>query len=161
MKSGKESIFLGKLVLVNSTIIHGKPVPPTHKKFEIIEVQSKGWKKFDEDIHSPGSYVSWPSKSTQLKKGGNTASKTLKVKIGITKKRKKQSQQSRKEKVAKMDDGNETTDNELDYEEEVESEEEGIDKDKRKEEKRIKKRKFGVPVGGKLILDQIMLISQN
>ena len=61
------------------------------------------------------------------------------MKIGITKKRKKQSQQSRKEKVAKMDDGNETTDNELDYEEEVESEEEEIDKDKMKleEEKKV------------------------
>ena len=78
--------------MILSKVIHGHPVPSGHKKFEIAKVlNSKNWKDFDQDIHSVGCYVAWPTKSATLIRNKRKCqeetktkeAKILKVKIPV------------------------------------------------------------------------------
>ena len=110
--------------MILSKVIHGHPVPSGHKKVEIVKVLNlKKWKDFDQDIHSVGCYVAWPTKSATLIRNKRKCqeetktkeAKILKVKIPV-----KQNRHSKtnKPKVT-VEDSEESTDNELDYEDET------------------------------------------
>ena len=79
MKSGEVQIFYGQLI--KSNIIHGHPVPSSHLEFEVKEILSKKWEKFDGDLHSPGSFITWPVNSTEKTIKETKAKETLKVKF--------------------------------------------------------------------------------
>ena len=79
MKSGKVQIFCGQLI--KSNIIHEHPVPSTHLKFEVKEVISKKWEKFDKDLHFPGRYFTWPVNPTKETIKETKGKEKLKAKI--------------------------------------------------------------------------------